>query len=295
MKKFVVLAGFALLLVALSVRATTVVESIDANTSLLYTDSDVSIDINVVSDENTSLILQLYDNNTLREEKTFDVSSPDGNLYTYSHSFILQFSAGYHVLDANLLDSNHNTKHIKNTGIEVATNPAIFDENLSMELVQQYLLPMARALTQCMVEKADLNILYSQNASTMRALENTIAIAHEDTAHAENMLSNKETELVSCTTARSTCEADKATADSKLNNARDECDSDMANLKSNEKEDCDDLLYLKDQSITSKDNMITEKTDQTNDAELLMFVFGSLFFIISGLVAFLYYKNKIGA
>ena len=293
MKKFVVLAGFALLLVALSVRATTVVESIDVNTILLYTSNDVGVDVDIQSDENGHLILQLYDNNVFREEKTLDVSSPDGNLYDYSVSFTLQFVSGNHILDANLMDANYNTKHIKSTSFDVQVNPEVFDENISMELIQQYLLPMARALSQCMIDKADLNILYTQNSATMRALENSVAIANEDTAHAENMLSNKETELTSCSTARSTCEADKATADSKLNNARDECDSDMASLKDEEESDCDDQLLLKDQSIASRETMLLEKQNEANDAELLAFTFGALFFIIVGLVAFLYFKGAI--
>lgn len=291
-RKEIIMMGILLLLLS-NARAEVLVENIDVNKTVQYTLEDIQIDANISADENKSIIVQLFDNNALLESKSLDVNSQDGNKQYYSVSFVNQFTEGNHLIDVNIVDSNYNYLHHNVITINVMANPLNIDENMSWDLIQQYVLPIARSLSECLVEKTDLNVLYTQNQATLRSLENDVGIANADKEAAESLLAVKNRELESSTSARATCEADKTTMESKILNCDAKCENEKNNLKNNEEDVCTDKLLLKDETIQQRDNVIIAQSNEKASLELIAFVFGSMFFLSCALICFLYFKGMI--
>ena len=157
---------------------------------------------------------------------------------------------------------------------------------ISPEIFVQFGLPMAQAYSVCIVEKNDLNTLYTQSAATLKALANDVAIANTAKQEAENLLSQKKLENESCNTARSTCDADKATLDSKYQACNNECETSKMQLKSEKTAECEGM-------INAKNSLILETNVGKNNMEYVAMGFGVFTFLTWGLIGFLYYKNRI--
>lgn len=290
MRKLILL--LALVFFSASAFATIQVESIDTNTIINYTFSDIRIDLNIFADENKSIVLQLFDNNVLRDSEILNIISVDGNT-NYFYNFVLQFTKGQHVLDANIVDANYNFMHSKIKTIDVLDNSFIASQGISWELIQQYVLPIARSLSQCLVEKADLNVIYTQSQATMKSLENDVSIAHADKQAAEDSLAIKKTELEASNSARATCEADKTVVEGKFLNSQSDCDNKLNTQKNEKDNECARVVTLKDDSIAQRDNMIIAVTQ--NKVEIDAIATAAIIGICAmvSILGFLYYKGRI--
>lgn len=288
------IGAMLLLLLAATAKAGTGIQSIDLNTPFLYDKTSIGLDVNIFTDENKQIAIQVYDNNALKHETTAYVDSPDGNTQYFGFNFTMWFaSEGIHRIDVNLSDTNLMQLHWSQKVINVQANPWIVDVNMSWDLVQQYVLPLARSLSLCISEKADLNILHVQSEATLKALQNDAAIAQEDKQEAEKRLADKAREMESCTSARATCEADKSTAESKWLNSENKCDNEKASLKRDEEETCDELVGLKEETIMQRDYRIFALTESKLEYEAMATAGWIAFFIVCGLVGFLYFKGRI--
>lgn len=283
----------AFLLIAAIGKATITIESIDINTTVPYTLNDIQIDANISTDENRHVVIKLFDNNTERQSFEKDLNSADGNLEYYNQQFITQFTEGTHTLDINIFDTNNNPITGKQKTITVLANPIIVDENISWALIQQYILPIARSLSECLVEKTDLNVMLTQNNATLKALQNDVAISLADKQAAEDLLAGKQREAESCQSARATCEADKTTTESKLSTAQNNCETEKASLKTDEENECDELLDLKETTIIQRDNRILELKEANIDTEIIGVAGWIAFFALAGIFAYLYFKERI--
>jgi len=194
------------------------IENIDTNAIINYTVSDIRIDVNVFADENKNIILQFFDNNVLRDSKVSNIIVMDGNI-NYFYNFVFQFTQGVHIIDINIVDSNYNSLDSKSKTIDVLASPLPGSPDISWELIQQYVLPIARSLSSCLVEKADLNVIYIQSQATMKSLENDVSISQADKQAAEDSLAIKKVELDSSNSARAVCEADKVVVEGKFLNS----------------------------------------------------------------------------
>lgn len=286
------LIALATVLLCGGASASVAINGIDVNSALLYTLSNIQVDVNVITDVDANVIVQLYDNNSFVDENSLRVLF-DGNVRIYKVSFVTQFSEGTHVLDANLLDVNQHALDFFSVTIDVLRNPTDIDENISWDLLQQYVLPIARSLSECLVERADLNILFTQSQSTMKALENDVGIANLAKQAAEDRLAANEVELTSCSTARSTCDADKTTTESKLLNSQAKCDNEKSALKDESDDTCDEQLLLKEQLITKERETSFEASTFALTMEQTAFGFGLMALAMVVVFAYLAFTKRI--
>lgn len=288
-----IIAGALLLLLAAEANAAVSVQSIDLNTAILYTASDIRTDVNIAADENKAITVKLYDNNVLRGEKQGEVNSPDGNAHYFAFSFVLQLTSGNHNIDVNVFDSNSLQQlDWRQRQVSVQVNPLV-DINLSWDIIQQYVLPLARSYSECVAQKSDINIMLTQAEATLKALQNDVGIAQASKEEAERLLSAKKTELDACGSARATCEADKTTLDSRLLNADSKCELEKSELQDNEEQDCEDKLLLKESVIDERGGALLAMQQGKLDMESIAMAFGCgcagllIFFI------FLMFKGRV--
>ena len=268
------------------------IENIDTNAIINYTVSDIRIDVNVFADENKNIILQFFDNNVLRDSKVSNIIVMDGNI-NYFYNFVFQFTQGVHIIDINIVDSNYNSLDSKSKTIDVLASPLPGSPDISWELIQQYVLPIARSLSSCLVEKADLNVIYIQSQATMKSLENDVSISQADKQAAEDSLAIKKVELDSSNSARAVCEADKVVVEGKFLNSQMECDNKMNTQKNDKDAECTRVLGLKDDSIAQRDYTILAITQ--NKLEIDAVATAAIIGIcaVISIIGFLYYKGRI--
>lgn len=292
MKKWILSIGFLLVFLT-AAKAGTRVESIDLNTALLYTQSSIGVDVNIASDENLDIIVQLYDNNVNRAEESRSLQSPDGNTQYYGFHFALVFVEGGHSIDANVTDSNRSEIAWGHKSVEIMANPLVPDINVSWGLIEQYVLPLARSYSQCVAEKADLNLLFTQNLASLKSLQNDVAIANTAKQAAEDSLEAKKKELDSCASNKSICEGDKATLDTKYQNSISECNTEKANLKAEKEDECNQKIGLKDQVIQQRDGLILEKETGKLGMEYVATFFGLAFMLMISIFLYLGFTKRV--
>jgi len=289
--KFLYIAA-AILLIAVSARADVNVVSIDINVPIVYASSNVKIDVNFSYDSDINASIRLYDNNELIGETAKNLLS-DGNTFFEKTSFETAFDEGSHIIIAKIFDVDINEQ-----AAEFSKELTVFpgeneDTIISQKVLDLYILPLAQSYSMCVSEKADLNLMYIQNQAALKQALNDAIIANEKKQAAEDSLEQKKKEHEACLSAKSVCEADKTTLNSKYLNAESKCSTEKNTLKEEKEKECNSLLFAKDEILAARDKLILETNLSKHYMELVAFTFGALFFLVCGIIAFLYYKERI--